>query len=117
MHPASKRISADTSTNSVPVALHRYSLGYEGTQKRFEKETLCVFVLREYLSNVLKSFEKETLNKSTRESHREKGVFRRQIDHKFAPTVLVDLSMIDDPSSNIMKICGQKIKSCSNDQI
>jgi hypothetical protein len=99
------------------VARHRYSLGYESTQKRFEKETLCVFVLRKYLSNVLKSFEKETLNMSTRKSHHEKGVFRRQIDHKFAPTVLVGLSMIENPSSNIMKICRQKIKSFSNDQI
>jgi len=93
-------------------------LGYESAQKRFEKETLCVFVLEEYLSNVLKRFEKETLNKSTRGSHREKRVFKRQIGHKFAPTVLVDLSMIDDTLSYIMEICGtQKFNSVSNDQI
>jgi hypothetical protein len=79
------------------------------------------FCSQECLQNALKSFEKETLSKPTSDIHRDfnisKRFFRRQIDHKFAPTVLVDLSMIDDPSSNIMKICGQKIKSISNDQI
>jgi hypothetical protein len=117
-HPAIEASSADTPIKFIPMARHENSLSNENAQKRFEKETLCVFVLRECLWDAQKSFEKETLSKSTRELHHEKGVFRRQIDHKFAPTILVDLLMTDDSSNNIMEICGiSKIKSLPNDQI